>query len=71
MGTIVCPGCNLSVTPIRVMEKAPNTKQWWRITKCPRERCKRNIDVEKYDKFKHNSRPDEDDEGRSFWRDEV
>src|SRR4029077_14395198 len=69
MDAIVCPGCNIRVTPIRTFERAKQSAQWWRITKCPRERCGFNIDLEKCDNPGRG--PQTNDNERSFWRDEL
>lgn len=67
---VTCPGCNLSIEPIRVFEKSTKPVKWWRITKCPRERCGFNIDIESCDKpgtSTNKEKPELDDKGRSFW----
>ena len=46
MDATVCKGCNLSIIPIRIFGQSKKSKQWWLITKCPRERCGFNIDIE-------------------------
>ena len=48
------PGCNLRIEPIRVFEKSKGGKQWWRITRCPRERCGFNLDIERYERPGNN-----------------
>ncbi len=69
MDAMVCPGCQQRIEPIRIFEKSKRREQWWRITKCPRERCGFNIDINECDKpgvstgAKDNRRP--------FWRDET
>ena len=76
MDSTVCTGCNQRVEPIRIFEQSKKSKQWWRITKCPRERCGFNIDIETCDKPgasktvypKDKEKPEPPDEGRSFWR---
>jgi hypothetical protein len=68
MDTIVCPGCGLRVEPIRVFEKSPKSSQWWRIIKCPRERCNFNIDINECDKPGPGRNKDKPDDGGSFWR---
>lgn len=73
MDAVICTGCKLSVEPIRIVEKSKRSDQWWRITKCPRERCGFNIDIEKLPAGWQGSPkgiegPDKDDEGRSVWR---
>jgi len=73
MDAVVCPNCRISVVPIRVFEQSPKSKQWWRITKCPRERCAFNIDLEECDKpgAGHpvdKKKPEPTDDRRSFWK---
>lgn len=68
MDSMVCPSCNLSIEPIRVFEKSKNSAQWWRITKCPRDRCSFNIDLEKCDSPGRNSKSKDGDKGRAIWR---
>jgi hypothetical protein len=71
MDTIVCPGCKLRVETIRVFEQSKKSKQWWRITKCPRERCGFNIDLAECDKPGSSKRLDDGNDGRSFWQNEL
>lgn len=73
---MVCPGCNLSIEPIYVFDRSPKSKQPYLITKCPRERCGFNIDIEEYtgQRKKHtDDKPERNkdiggDGGKSFWR---
>lgn len=79
MDSTICSGCHLRVEPIRTFEQSKKSKQWWRITKCPRERCGFNIDIEECDKPGASTGkttiyppPDkkkskDDDSDRSFW----
>jgi len=68
MDAIVCPGCHLSVIPIRIFEQSKRTKQWYRITKCSRERCGFNIDLDECDKpAPRNTGPKDENDRRSFW----
>lgn len=69
----ICPGCHFSIEPIGTFAKSPKAERWWRITKCPRERCGFNIDIESCDKPgtghpTNKKKSNEDDDGRSFWR---
>jgi len=66
MDSTVCPGCKLRVEPIRVFECDDRTKKWWRITRCPRERCNYNLDLERCDKPGTGSRAKGEDDGRYF-----
>jgi len=67
---IICPGCNLSIEPIAIFEHDAKTKQWWRITKCPRERCSFNLDIHECDKPapKSTKKPIDVDDKQSGWR---
>lgn len=71
MDAIVCQGCQLSVIPIRVFAQSKKSKQWWLITKCPRERCGFNIDLEQCGDPGHNTKSETRDERRSFWNDDL
>lgn len=62
----ICPGCQLSVDPIRIFEKSPKANKWWRITRCPRERCAFNIDLDACDYPPGGE--DKKDGRRSFWK---
>lgn len=72
MEQMVCPGCNLSVVPIKLFDRSPKTGKPYLLTKCPRERCGRFIDIEDYTgkpvppAGQKKSGPSDD--GRSFWR---
>lgn len=76
MDAMVCPGCQLRIEPIKVFERDTKSKKWWSITKCPRERCGRNIDIAECDKpgpkaTKHSpnpKKPETGDDDRSYWR---
>ncbi len=68
MDKMVCPGCNLSIEPIRIFEQSKKSKQWWRITKCPRERCGFNIDIDECDKPGGETRADSD---KRYFRDDT
>jgi len=71
---MVCPGCNLSVDPIRVFDRSPRTGKGYLITKCPRERCGFNIDIEEWSGKRvpppppDKKKPGDGDDGRSFWK---
>lgn len=69
---IICPGCNLSVEPIRLFDKSPKTGKPYLLTRCPRERCGFFIDIQDYTgKFvppeKKNVEKDELPK-KSYWR---
>lgn len=64
---MVCPGCNTQIMPIRTFERDKKSKKGWLITKCPRERCSYNIDIETHEPIKSNK--DEDDKRRFLWKD--
>lgn len=64
----ICPGCNLNVDPVRIFEKSLKGNKWWRITKCPRERCGFNMDLEECDKPGPSYMKSKEG-GRSFWGD--
>lgn len=46
MDKIVCLGCEYGVEPIRVIERCDKTGKSWVITRCSRERCGFNIDIQ-------------------------
>lgn len=63
---MVCPGCSYQIDPIKVFERSPKTGGEWTITRCPRERCGFNIDLEPY---VITRRAQDDDKRRYFWKD--
>ena len=71
MDATVCQGCGLRVEPIKVFEQSKKSKQWWRITKCPRERCGFNIDLEQCGDPGGSPKSKTRDERRSFWNDDL
>lgn len=48
---MICPGCNQRVEPVKSFENSPKTGKQWVITRCPRERCGFNLDIESYDAY--------------------
>lgn len=62
----ICAGCKLRVEPITVFEKSPRSSKWWSITRCPRERCGFNIDIDEAND--PNSRPIDKGGNRYFWK---
>lgn len=68
MDSTVCGGCALRVEPIKAFEKDPDGKRWWLITRCPRERCAYNIDIEPYDRPDLAGRKDGRNKRRGFWK---
>ncbi len=42
----ICPGCRLSIDVIKIFERSPKTGKEWLISRCPRERCSYNLDIE-------------------------
>lgn len=74
--TMVCPGCGYRIEPIFIYDRSPKTKKPYLITKCPKERCGFNIDIEEYvgqrkKRIENNPERDKDiggDGGKSFWR---
>ncbi len=65
---VICGRCLLSVEPIRVFEKSPRSDKWWRITRCPKERCGFNLDIEACDKPGNGKgTKDKEDGRRYFW----
>ncbi len=60
---IVCIGCQKSVEPITVFVKSKDSLKEWRITKCPRDSCNFNMDIEQHKAIKY-SQPEK---GRYFW----
>lgn len=65
----LCPGCNLSVEPLKIFEKSPETLAWWVISRCPRERCAYNLDLEQYSG--PTGKEDAKDSRRYPWRGEL
>lgn len=45
MPSIICPGCQRSVEPLDRIEKSKKTGKMYKISACPYERCKFNIDL--------------------------
>jgi len=43
---VVCPGCNRCIEPLERVEKDHKKNKTYKITYCPYERCKFNIDLE-------------------------
>lgn len=72
MDATVCPGCRLSVVPIKLFDRSPRTGKPYLLTRCPRERCGFFIDIEDYTGKsvppQGDKKPDPGDGGRSFWR---
>ena len=72
--SMVCPGCGLRIEPIYVFDRSPKTRKPYLITKCPRERCGFNIDIEDYvgqrkKRSEDNKREDGGENGRRpGWR---
>lgn len=70
--SMVCPGCGNRIEPIYIFDRSPKTKRPYLITKCPRERCGYNIDIEDYtgQRKEHakNNKKEDSDGGKSFWR---
>ncbi len=66
MDATICGGCGLRIEPTKVFEKDRDDKRWWLITRCPRERCGYNIDIEPYEH--PGNRKDERNRNRSFWK---
>lgn len=68
----ICPGCHTSIDPIFIVERSPRSKRPYLITKCPRERCGFNLDIEDYTgqrKKRASDKPkDNDKRGESGWR---
>lgn len=66
---VICGRCLLSVEPIRIFEKSPRADKWWRITRCPKERCGFNLDIEACDKpgTSVKDHKDKEDKRRYFW----
>lgn len=62
---LICIGCQKSVEPITVFERSPDSNKEWRITRCPREACKFNLDIEQYKAIKYPK--GEKGGGRYFW----
>jgi len=72
---MVCPGCGYRIEPIYVYDRDPKTGKPWLITKCPKDRCGFNIDLDEYTgqrkkRAKDNERAKDvgEDGGKSFWR---
>lgn len=68
---VICGGCNLSVEPIKIFEQSKKSKQWWRITKCPRDRCGFNLDLHECDKPGTSLITKPENGGRSYWKPEC
>lgn len=68
----VCPGCGYRIEPIYIFDRSPKTKHPYLITKCPKERCGFNIDIEEYvgQRKKHfeDNKKENGEGGRSGWR---
>lgn len=64
-----CPGCGMAVEPVRAFERDPATRKWWRVSKCPRERCGFNIDLDECDNPGRNAGPGTGDRRRNVWQD--
>lgn len=67
----ICPGCNLSVEPIKLFDRSPKTNKPYLLTRCPRERCGFFIDIEDWTGKptpKNKEKSDDGDQRRSFWR---
>lgn len=48
MENIICPGCKRSITPdVRLEKDKKKGGRTYKITYCPFERCKFNLDIEK------------------------
>lgn len=70
--SVVCSGCGYRIEPIFVFERSPKTKKLYLITRCPKDSCNFNIDIEEStDPPKRrpiNKKRDDGEGGKSFWR---
>lgn len=68
----ICPGCHLSVEPIKLFDRSPKTGKPYLLTRCPRERCGYFLDVEDYTGKsvppESKKKPGDNIERRNFWR---
>ena len=67
MDATICGGCGFRVEPVGEFEKDRDGKRWWLITRCPRERCRFNIDLELYER-PIGDRKNARNERRNFWK---
>lgn len=69
MERMICLGCNTSVEPTKSIEKDPDGKRWWLVTRCPRERCNYAgfpDSPQPYNKLTNSA--DKSDKRRNFWK---
>lgn len=67
MESTVCIGCGYRVTPIKVFVQSAKSKQWWRVTKCPKESCGFNQDIVECNNPNDHKKPKDD--RRTIWPD--